>query len=491
MRGLHTAGVLLAPALAGAISLEGEDSIPRAFINVRLPEPVDSNASSDLVFRFDVNESQDACGYGNVTINGRKLSEDGHGSLNMYGNRVVDASWNLTCVTWNDKPNEQLLNMKVENVNGQAVEDVGFTLRFQQVAPVWISDVEGGASMTRVHSSGQGQSKPHDANEGMDLDSELAELDYLRWQMAELAQLIHAKEHRLAKTFGWKRPHWQGPRIHECDSLKPHRGPGFIHIASGIASLVLVVIFGSVLYQRHVRKSIRPPRLHRSSNVPWYKRLCFGPNYSELSEDEEKEAMLRNCGDSDSDDEDDSGVVARDISQFRTAADVVGEMVAAEDARMAAHSRQPSFSPAPAAGPVEVMQPHRYHMQQQPMHPYIPSHLIPGNSIPMTMPTGQLSPDPATMAAMAAMFPDLAADYDMELGDHTHHHGGVVGAGMGFGGEELPAYQEADRRSEDDESEIASSVVTDGYRPGCSGSSYTPSESGSQGASDILGNTKN
>lgn len=777
------------------------DSIPRAFISLHLPEPADSTPSPDLVFRLDINESHDACGYGNVTINGQKLSEDGNGPLAVDGDRVVDAAWNFTCVTWNDKPQEQLLSLNVEQINGQAFEDVGFTVRFQQVAPVWISDVEGSASMTRVHSSTQGQPESDCDDKEMDLDVELAELDYLRWQMAELAHKLHAKEHRLAEAFGWERPH--GPaRIHECDSLKcviesiahtvkgaassiygggerhrPHHGPGdehhgrphhhfgkpghgnhtdngthphpppphgkkphfphpppfckcapppphhggppppppphrgdfpppphgdypppppppgpgfgpppphhgppgfweslfgfvhphgppppmpwerpdwehwapdshshhghghgpeggpphmghedhhspadedhekerdhhqghqhsdmpegpdghvdkphhqdhddhkpsddvkrpeikaeeqetdrkdgplpvahpespenakpsrpdghphasmpweaelrrdydhrppphdephehdgfhghhspppgppppgppppgppphghpprphgppFIHIASGIASLVLVVVFSSVLYQRYVRKSIRSPRRRRNSNAPWYKKLCFGPNYSELSEDEEKEAMLRNCGDSDSDDdEDDSDVVARDISQFRTAADVVGEMVAVEDARMMTHSRQPSYSPAPTPAPVPVQQ------QQQHMHPYIPSHLMPTSSMPMpmSMPTGQLSPDPATMAAMAAMFPDLAHD----LGHH-----GDDGAGL----EELPAYQEADRQSESDESEIASSMVTDGYRPGCSGSSYTPSESGSQGAGDILGDTKN
>lgn len=817
------------------------DSIPRAFITLPLPEAVDSTPNRDLVFRFDINESQDACGYGNVTINGQKLSEDGNGPLTLDGDRVVDASWNFTCVTWNDKPQEQLLSLNVEHVNGQTVEDVGFTIRFQQVAPVWISDVEGSASMTRVHSNRQGQPEPDcdDDDKELDLDAELAELDYLRWQMAELAHLLHEKEHRLAEAFGWERHH--GPaRIHECDSLKcvieaiahtvkgaassiygggeghgphgphgpgphPHRpgdehrggphhrfgkpghgnhtdngthpypppphgkkphfphpppfckcgppppphhgghlpppphhgdhppppppppphgaypppppppppphgdfppppgpgfgpppphhgGPGFweslfgfvhphgppppmpwerpdwehpapdghshhghghgheggpprmehdghhgpsdghhekehghhegqqhsneperldepkdkpdhldhdehkpsddfkeseiktegqetdredghlpvahperpqdsrpshpddhrhadmpweaelrresdhrpphdgphdhdefhghhppppgppppgppppgpppppghhphgppphvifIHIASAVASLILVVVFGSVLYQRYVRKSIKSPRLRRNSSAPWYKRLCFGPNYSELSEDEEKEAMLRNCGDSDSDDEDDSDVVARDISQFRTAADVVGEMVAVEEARMVAHSRQPSFSPAPVPvqAPVQVQQQHLPPQQPHHMHPYIPAHLMPTNSIPMPMPTGQLSPDPATMAAMAAMFPDLAQDLDMGLG----HHGSGVGE---VPGEELPAYQEADRQSESDESEFASSMVTDGYRPGCSGSSYTPSESGSQGASDILGDTKN
>ncbi|KAL2279538.1 hypothetical protein FJTKL_13410 [Diaporthe vaccinii] len=217
MRGLHTAGVLLTPALAGAISLE--DSIPRAFITIPLPEAVDSTPSRDLVFRFDINESQDACGYGNVTINGQKLSEDGNGPLTLDGDRVVDASWNFTCVTWNDKPQEQLLSLNVEHVNGQTVEDVGFTLRFQQVAPVWISDVEGSASMTRVHSTRQDQAEPDCDDKELDLDAELAELDYLRWQMAELAHLLHEKEHRLAKAFGWERHH--GPaRIHECDSLK-------------------------------------------------------------------------------------------------------------------------------------------------------------------------------------------------------------------------------------------------------------------------------
>ncbi|KAI3400555.1 hypothetical protein diail_2756 [Diaporthe ilicicola] len=791
MRGPHAAGVLLTPALAGAIALD--DSISRAFINVHLPEPADP----DLLFRFDINESYDACGYGNVTINGQKLSENGNGTLTVDGDRVVDAAWNFTCVTWNDKPQEQLLSLNVEDINGQAVEDVGFTVRFQQVAPIWISDVEGSASMTRVHSSGQGQSEPGcDDDKELDLDAELAELDYLRWRMDELAHQLHAKEHRLAEDFGWGRSH--GPaRIHECDSLKcviesithtvkgavssiygggerpwphgpgphphgppgddhhdrphhrfgkpghgnhtdngtqphpppphgrkphfthpppfckcappppphhghhlppppqhhgdhpppppppplhapgfwetlfgfvhphgppppmpwerpdwehwapdnhhghghgheggpphmghegphgpadehrekehdhheehqhsdegkahhedhdehkpsndmkrpetdieehepnrkdealpaahsenpqdakpsrpdghphadmpweaelrrdydhrpPHDGPHeydefhghhpsppgppppgppphghgpppprglmFVHIASAIASLVLLVVFGSVLYQRYVRKSIRSPRGRRNSNAPWYKKLCFGPNYSELSEDEEKEAMLRKYGNSDSDsedsddDEDDSNVVARDISQFRTVADVVGEMVAVEDARMMTHSRQPSYSPAPAPAPMPMqqqhMQPPPMQPQQQPqhMHPYIPAHLMPTNSIPvpMSMPSGQLSPDPATMDAMAAMFPDLV----QEMAGH-HHHGGD-GAGL----EELPAYQEADRQSESDESEFASSMVTDGYRPGCSGSSYTPSESGSQGASDILGDTK-
>lgn len=244
----------------------------------------------------------------------------------------------------------------------------------------------------------------------------------------------------------------------------PHRppphGPILIHIASALVSLILFGVFGSVLYQRYVRKSIRTPRRHRGySSAPWYKKMCFGPHYYEISEDEEKEAMLRGS-DEDSDNEDgDEDLVARDISQFRTAADVVSEMVAVEDGRMMGHSPQPSqVIPAPMVSAAPTMT----HQLQT----YAPT-----NAVPVPMSSAQMTVDPATMAAMAAMFPDLHHDDEMA--------------------EELPAYQEADRDSEADADEFASSLVSDGYRPGCAGASYTPSESGSQGASDILGDTKN
>lgn len=749
MRGLLKAGVLLAPALAGAVALE-EDSISSAIITLRLPEATaDSAMGHDLTFQFNILESNDACGYGNVTIEGQDLPEGGSGSLVMKED-IVDASWNFTCVAWNGKPQEQLLSLNIETINGQPIEDVGFTLRFQQVAPVWISDIEGDASMTRLHSLRQAGPKhncddndDNDDNDEIDPDAELAELDYLRWQVAELSHEIRAKEQRLADVLGWDRhiqdcdslkcvigtvvhkmkgavksvyggerhhgphgpqgkhhgdkgmhfpqheghgnhtedgphpppppphgrpsfphpppfckcapspplhgghhppprpdehvlppppgfgppphpgehpppppkgdahapppgfgpppphhgehpppppppvlypeepdlikalydfihpgpppmpegnphrewhqqfdeperphshegkPHPQGhedhksfddvaqpdiesekqdkdgnsateassqpgegldhPSIDEFELRRdyehgpprdapppppphdrphnapglagppppppppppPHRppphGPILIHVASALVSLILFGVFGSVLYQRYVRKSIRTPRRHRGySSAPWYKKMCFGPHYYEISEDEEKEAMLRGS-DEESDNEDgDEDLVARDISQFRTAADVVSEMVAVEDGRMMGHSPQPSqVIPAPMASAAAPM------MHQ--MQTYTPT-----NAVPVPMSNAQMTVDPATMAAM---FPDLHHDDEMA--------------------EELPAYQEADRDSETDADEFASSIVSDGYRPGCAGASYTPSESGSQGASDILGDTKN
>lgn len=235
MRGLLKAGVLLAPVLAGAVALEegessairpsqedalinqGEDSIPSAFITLHLPESDDAVSGQDVVFRFDIHESSDACGYGNVSINGQQLPEGGSGSFTVNDDRVMDATWNLTCVAWNDKPQEQLLSLNVGSVSGQDVEDVGFTIRFQQVAPVWISDVEGTASMTRVHSINQ--AKPDCDDELLDVEAEMAELHSLKWQVAELKQQIFAKERRLADALGWpQRP--RPPMIEECDSLK-------------------------------------------------------------------------------------------------------------------------------------------------------------------------------------------------------------------------------------------------------------------------------
>lgn len=790
MRGLLKAGVILAPALAGAVALKEEDSIPSAFITLQLPESDDAPPSSqDIVFRFDIQESSDACGHGNISINGQKLPEGGSGSFAVDDDRIMDATWNLTCVAWNDVPQEQLLSLNVDSINGQDVEDVGFTLRFQQVAPVWISDVEGAASMTRVHSINQ-QAKPDcDDDEELDVEAEMAELDTLKWQVAELEQQIFAKEHRLAHALGWPQ-HPRPPMIEECDSLKcvfgalfhkvkgaafsiyggedfpgfhgmrhhrgppgaghfrkhphgpssfeheghhnhtkngthphhpppfahpppfckcapppppppghhgppshgpvpppppppppagawpppppppppagtfpppngglpppaaafpgswpappppgphgphhgPHHGPPegpgpmhghhgmepspfshhptdhhgpeskhehkshpagkhnpwdedeeealsemkaeeapkgdqfhgeqpseaelrrddfghgphhqgshpphmhdgpdnfdgamppmpppmgapppfpppppfdeagmppppppfdgpdghmppplpphhggrpgphppiFVHIASAISSLILLGIFISVLHQRYVRRNsviyLSSHRRRRSySNAPWYKKLCFGPNYQDIAE-EEKEAMLRDCDSDCGSVEGDDNVVARDISQFRNVAEVVGDMVAAEEGRMMApssHSRHSSAEFGQVQMPMPPMHSRQSSMVQVPQmqQPYMPTNTTP-------MPIMNVVPIPISAEA-AAMFPDL-------------HHDDMM--------DELPAYQEADRSDDDDASELASSLAADGYRPGCSGS-YTPSDSGSLGASDILGDTKN
>lgn len=827
MRGLLKAGVLLAPALTRAVSLEegGElssdrisekgnfadivqDTIPSAFITLHLSRSDETTPTRDLVLRFEIQESTEACGYGNVTIDGHALSEEGNGSFIVDEDRLIEATWNLTCVAWNDVPQEQLLSLNVGSIDGRPIDDAGFTVRFQQVAPVWISDVEGPASMTRIHSINE--PKPNcDDDKELDIDAEMAELDYLRWQVSELHHQIFEKERRIAEAFGWPH-HDRPPMIEDCDSLRcvakallhkvkgaawpfyggmdfgprhdgkppgpwakhhehhgphehphrgghahgdfpfgpehhgnhtnngthphhphsppfghpppfcrcpppgphgpshghphgppgasphmpppppgrepdsffpppppgppaygfhgsgsghhhhsnpeahkmnweelseksweqheggarpepqalepvekqskdvpemleaelrrdfehpegprhdgPHRGPHhefdgkhhdgphhdgphhgppppefdghhpdgphhgppppefgehsheglhhphmhdgpedfppppppfehggpppfehggpppfedfdammppppggppppghdgpmppppppppgpgphgphgphggppgliFIHIASVAASIILLGVFIRVLHQRYVRRS--PAFTHRRqrsySNAPWYKKLCFGPDYQQI-DDEEKEAMLRDCDSDCSSVEGDGDLVARDISTFRTAADVVGDMVSVEDGRMMAHANSHSRQNSRDS----MMAMHQQHQQA-----YAPVAMPQSMPMPMPMPM-QMNTVPMPISAeAAAMFPDL-------------HHDDIVD-------EALPAYQEAPRSDDDDASELASSLMADGYRPGCSGS-YTPSESGSQGASDILGDTKN
>lgn len=233
-------------------------------------------------------------------------------------------------------------------------------------------------------------------------------------------------------------------------------------------------MFVSVLHQRYIRRNsviyMSSHRRRSYSNAPWYKKLCFGPNYQEIAEDE-KEAMLRDCDSDCGSVEGDEDVVARDISQFRNVAEVVGEMVAAEEGRMMmppSHSRHASSEFGQMQMPMPPMHSRQGSMVQVPQiqlqqpQAFMPTNAMP---IPMMMNTIPVSISPEA----AAMFPDL-------------HHDDVM--------DELPAYQEADRSDDDDASELASSLAADGYRPGCSGS-YTPSESGSLGASDILGDTKN
>lgn len=295
MRGLLKAGVVLAPALARAVSLEegefssghmdksnwnesthakNQDTIPSAFITLPLPETDEATHTQELIMRLDIHESADACGYGNVSINGQDLAEKGSGTFVVDEGRIIDASWNLTCVNWNDVPQEQLLSVNVDFVDGRSVEDVGFTLRFQQVAPVWISDVEGTASMTRIHSAVQTKA-PCDDDKKLDVDLELAELEYLRWQVDELHHQIFMKERRLQEAFGGpkRHPHTGRPLLLEnCDSLKCVIGSLFDK-AKGAAFSMYGYGFAG-----HARPGHRRPGPHGKPPGPWGRHDTHEPH---------------------------------------------------------------------------------------------------------------------------------------------------------------------------------------------------------------------
>lgn len=114
------------------------------------------------------------------------------------------------------------MNLNLEYVNNKPVsDDIGFTIRFQQVSPVWISDIEGAATITRVHkvkSDGHGSDDGSAVEEmGNSLEHQLAEFESLHNRLLKLQQAIQDKEQRLAETFGWTS---QTTNQRKCQSLK-------------------------------------------------------------------------------------------------------------------------------------------------------------------------------------------------------------------------------------------------------------------------------
>lgn len=177
------------------------------------------------------------------------------------------------------------------------------------------------------------------------------------------------------------------------------------------------------------REAFRRRRAARKARCKsFFSRLCFGRFCADDGDDEEKTAMMRERSDSE-----DSSTMEQEIASFRNAANVVGDMVAAEEGRS---HRQP------------VCQ-HYHHAQQQ------------------TRPGHEVRRIPAELPSPTSAFPD--------------YHG--------MQEEALPAYEED---SNENSSAMAPSVVTDGFRYTPGSSIYTPSSDGdsSVGADDVLGDTK-
>jgi len=190
----------LVPALASAASLPpAYFSIPSAFVSL----PLFSDDTRDSVFetnqlnlRVDVLESQDPCNYANITVNGQALPKEGHGAIAYDPWTSMVATWTSACDQWSNTPREQLLNLVIDSVNGSIVQDLRLRVLYQQIAPVWISQVDGGSPSTRtVYFRETVPSIDEPASEG--LESEIASLTFLRNHAAELAELIEAKERHL------------------------------------------------------------------------------------------------------------------------------------------------------------------------------------------------------------------------------------------------------------------------------------------------------
>ena len=176
------------------------------------------------LIRLDVLESDVACGYGNITLDGQSLHQDengsGSGSITTEHGHLISANWKFTCVE-EDGRHEQLMKFDVVYVDDRRVLDAGFTVQFRQVAPVQITHLDGAkyeASVPGTASSSEDAGHP---SAPASLEDELAILEMMRLQLILLEQAIAEKEQYLAETFNHREASEEGSddALSQCDSL--------------------------------------------------------------------------------------------------------------------------------------------------------------------------------------------------------------------------------------------------------------------------------
>ncbi|RYP69841.1 hypothetical protein DL771_005852 [Monosporascus sp. 5C6A] len=200
MCGLFKAAVILAaPVLAAARPFRQQDT-SHALL-------VDDVLTQETLFRLDILESEAACGYGNITLDGQALNQDesglGSGSIiTERGNNVV-AKWNFTCIELDDEYQEQLLNFNVLTVD-EKVQDVEYAAQFRQVTPVAITSftvADGAQYIIRVPESGSDKVDSIDRSTSVNLEEELHALELMKLRLLDLERAIARKEQYLSENF--------------------------------------------------------------------------------------------------------------------------------------------------------------------------------------------------------------------------------------------------------------------------------------------------
>lgn len=108
----------------------------------------------------------------------------------------------------------QLLSVRIVSVDGQEVDDVAFSVEFQQTAPVSISYIE----MTPMKSKSPPVLDSSD-NQRPSLDDELAELELLREQLFALEHSIALKITHISDSFNLDQPE-KLLQVADCGGLK-------------------------------------------------------------------------------------------------------------------------------------------------------------------------------------------------------------------------------------------------------------------------------
>jgi len=152
-----------------------------------------SCANTDQAFRIKVLESNDACGSPNLTIGDSPLPKSGEGQISLGEGIHCHSFWRAMC-----DGSEQKVILSLDSISTGFLH-VELVVRFQQVTPLYISDVQ---ELTPVMI---GSALPH-SNERLihDLGNDLQELMFLRNMELELLRGIELKKSilRLAAADG-------------------------------------------------------------------------------------------------------------------------------------------------------------------------------------------------------------------------------------------------------------------------------------------------
>ncbi|KAE9363565.1 hypothetical protein N431DRAFT_489471 [Stipitochalara longipes BDJ] len=248
MRSLISAALVLAPALASALSVREVDldheevgpvtTIDRLYtqINVDIPAGSRSRWSPDeweadsylsLPFSLQILKSEAACSYGKVTVDGQELPQTlngdvstGSGTFAVNHNTLI-ASWSFNCIKINGVPDSQFMKFVIEFIDGKALQNVGFSVLFRQSGAMEIMNIETDLSIPdQVAANPNPQAlQPLDQDDETpeyNIDDDIAELQWMEAQLQELAYLIFEKKH----TIRIHAHHRFEQVIEECDSLK-------------------------------------------------------------------------------------------------------------------------------------------------------------------------------------------------------------------------------------------------------------------------------
>lgn len=105
------------------------------------------NDQEERLWKLQINilDSQERCGYGNITINGQILEQRfdgetgvGRGIFHTPQMGAVSATGTFGCIKGDGGPQAQRLDFKVHYLDGEPVEHIGFTVIFRQTTPTEI-----------------------------------------------------------------------------------------------------------------------------------------------------------------------------------------------------------------------------------------------------------------------------------------------------------------------------------------------------------------